>query len=322
MRNILLKVDDLKVSFQTMQGLVTAVDGVGFTVARGANLGIVGESGCGKSVTALSLMGLISSPPGNVAAATLNFDGRDLQQLTAEEYRKIRGKEMGMVFQEPMTSLNPVFTIGNQVAEAVLTHMKISRRQAREMTVAMLDRVGISEPEKRIHDYPHQLSGGLRQRVVIAMALICKPKLLIADEPTTALDVTIQAQVLDLMQELREDLGMSMIMITHDLGVVAEVAEQVVIMYAGMVVESATVNAIFQQPLHPYTQGLLHSIPRLDRDVSRLDAIPGMVPDMLHVPPGCRFANRCRRAIDICHCQCPASVEPEAGHQVSCWLYA
>ncbi|MCK4378354.1 MAG: ABC transporter ATP-binding protein, partial [Deltaproteobacteria bacterium] len=296
MQNILLQVDDLKVSFQTMQGLITAVDGVSFTVARGANLGIVGESGCGKSVTALSLMGLISSPPGSVEAKTLNFDGRDLQQLTAEEYRKIRGKEMGMVFQEPMTSLNPVFTIGNQVAETVLTHMKISRLRAREMTVAMLDRVGIPEPEKRINDYPHQLSGGLRQRVMIAMALICKPKLLLADEPTTALDVTIQAQVLDLMQELREDLGMSMIMITHDLGVVAEVAEQVVIMYAGMVVESATVNDIFKQPLHPYTQGLLHSIPRLDQDASRLDAIPGMVPDMLHVPPGCRFANRCRQA--------------------------
>jgi len=321
MRDILLKVDDLKVSFQTMQGLVTAVDGVSFAIARGANLGIVGESGCGKSVTALSLMGLISSPPGRVEAATLNFDGRNLQQLTAEDYRKIRGREMGMVFQEPMTSLNPVFTIGNQIAETILTHMKISRRQAREMTVAMLDRVGIPEPEKRIHDYPHQLSGGLRQRVMIAMALICKPKLLLADEPTTALDVTIQAQVLDLMQELREDLGMSMIMITHDLGVVAEVAEQVVIMYAGMVVESATVNAIFQQPLHPYTRGLLHSIPRLDQEVSRLDAIPGMVPDMLHVPPGCRFANRCRQALDICHRQSPARVEPEAGHQVSCWLY-
>ena len=321
MRDILLQVDDLKVSFQTMQGLITAVDGVSFTVARGANLGIVGESGCGKSVTALSLMGLISSPPGSVEAKTLNFDGRDLQQLTAEEYRKIRGKEMGMVFQEPMTSLNPVFTIGNQVAETVLTHMKISRLQAREMTVAMLDRVGIPEPEKRINDYPHQLSGGLRQRVMIAMALICKPKLLLADEPTTALDVTIQAQVLDLMQELREDLGMSMIMITHDMGVVAEVAEQVVIMYAGMVVGSATVNDIFKQPLHPYTQGLLYSIPRLDQDVSRLDAIPGMVPDMLHVPPGCRFANRCRQAIDICHCQCPESVEPEAGHRVRCWLY-
>ena len=321
MSDILLKVDDLKVSFQTMQGLITAVDGVSFTVARGANLGIVGESGCGKSVTALSLMGLISSPPGSVEAATLNFDGRDLQQLTAEEYRKIRGKEMGMVFQEPMTSLNPVFTIGNQVAETVLTHMKISRRQAREMTVAMLDRVGIPEPGKRIHDYPHQLSGGLRQRVVIAMALICKPKLLIADEPTTALDVTIQAQVLDLMQELREDLGMSMIMITHDLGVVAEVAEQVIIMYAGMVVESATANDIFKQPLHPYTQGLLHSIPRLDQDVSRLDAIPGMVPDMLHVPPGCRFANRCRQAIDICYERCPESREPEIGHWVRCWLY-
>ena len=321
MDNILLKVDDLKVNFQTMQGLITAVDGVSFTVARGANLGIVGESGCGKSVTALSLMGLISSPPGNVAAAMLNFDGRDLQQLTAEEYRNIRGREMGMVFQEPMTSLNPVFTIGNQVAEAVLAHMKISRRQAREMTVAMLDQVGIPEPVKRIHDYPHQLSGGLRQRVVIAMALICKPKLLIADEPTTALDVTIQAQVLDLMQKLREELGMSMIMITHDLGVVAEVAKQVIIMYAGIVVESATVKDVFKQPLHPYTQGLLHSIPRLDQDVSRLDAIPGMVPDMLHVPPGCRFANRCRQAIDICYLQCPESVEPEAGHQVRCWLY-
>jgi len=321
MRNILLKVDDLKVSFKTMQGLVTAVDGVSFTVDRGVNLGIVGESGCGKSVTALSLMGLISSPPGSVEAKTLNFAGRDLQQLTAAEYRKIRGKEMGMVFQEPMTSLNPVFTIGNQVAEAVLTHMKISRLQAREMTMAMLERVGIPEPEKRINDYPHQLSGGLRQRVMIAMALICKPKLLLADEPTTALDVTIQAQVLDLMRELREDLGMSMIMITHDLGVVAEVAEQVVIMYAGMVVESATVNDIFKQPLHPYTQGLLHSIPRLDQDVSRLDAIPGMVPDMLHVPPGCRFADRCRQAIDICHCQCPESVEPKAEHQVRCWLY-
>ncbi len=322
MDNVLLQMDDLKVSFQTMQGLVTAVDGVSFTVGRGANLGIVGESGCGKSVTALSLMGLISSPPGRVEAKKLNFDGRDLRQLSAEEYRKIRGREMGMVFQEPMTSLNPVFTIGNQVSEAVLSHLKISRREAREMTVAMLDRVGIPDPERRIHDYPHQLSGGLRQRVMIAMALICKPKLLIADEPTTALDVTIQAQVLDLMQELREDMGMSMIMITHDLGVVAEVSEQVLIMYAGMVVESADVGSIFKHPLHPYTQGLLHSIPRLDQDVSRLDAIPGMVPDMLHVPPGCRFANRCRQAMDKCHHQCPENCEPEPGHRVCCWLYA
>jgi len=322
MRDILLQVDDLKVRFQTMQGLVSAVDGVSFTVGRGTNLGIVGESGCGKSVTALSLMGLVSSPPGRVEANKMIFDGRELQQLSAEEYRRIRGREMGMVFQEPMTSLNPVFTIGNQVSEAVLSHLKVSRREAREMAVAMLDRVGIPDAGRRIHDYPHQLSGGLRQRVMIAMALICKPKLLIADEPTTALDVTIQAQVLDLMQELREDMGMSMIMITHDLGVVAEVSEQVLIMYAGMVVESADVDSIFKHPLHPYTQGLLHSIPRLDQDVSRLDAIPGMVPDMLHVPPGCRFANRCRQAMDKCHHQCPENSEPKSGHRVCCWLYS
>jgi ABC-type dipeptide/oligopeptide/nickel transport system ATPase component len=208
MRDILLQVDDLKVRFQTMQGLVSAVDGVSFTVGRGSNLGIVGESGCGKSVTALSLMGLVSSPPGRVEAKKLVFDGRELQQLSAEEYRRIRGREMGMVFQEPMTSLNPVFTIGNQVSEAVLSHLKISRREARELTVAMLDRVGIPDAGRRIHDYPHQLSGGLRQRVMIAMALICKPKLLIADEPTTALGVTIQAQVLDLMQELREEISL------------------------------------------------------------------------------------------------------------------
>ncbi|MBN2333583.1 MAG: ABC transporter ATP-binding protein [Deltaproteobacteria bacterium] len=322
MQQPLLTVDNLNVTFKTAQGTVTAVDGVSFTVGQGANLGIVGESGCGKSVTALSLMGLVPSPPGTVKANALTFAGRDLLRLTPAEYRRLRGREMGMVFQEPMTSLNPVFTIGNQIMEAVRTHFTVSRRQARELAVAMLDRVGMPEPAKLLADYPHQLSGGMRQRVMIAMALICKPKLLLADEPTTALDVTIQAQVLDLMQELRREMGMSMIMITHDLGVVAEVAEQVAIMYAGMIVEKGTAEALFQQPLHPYTKGLLNSIPRLDQPGKRLTAIPGMVPDMLHIPRGCRFANRCRQAMAVCRDQVPGVVVPEPGHQVCCWLYS
>ncbi len=320
-REQLLEVANLQVGFQTRRGEVRAVDGVGFAVAAGATLGVVGESGCGKSVTALALMGLVPSPPGRVAATTMRFAGRDLLRLGREEYRRLRGREIGMVFQEPMTSLNPVFTIGNQVMETILTHEKLSRREARERAVAMLARVGIPQPARRLGDYPHQLSGGLRQRVMIAMALVCRPKLLLADEPTTALDVTIQAQVLDLMRELQEDLGMSMIMITHDLGVVAEIAARVVIMYAGIIVESGPVAAIFAGPLHPYTAGLLRSIPRRDRRVERLEVIPGVVPEMLAIPPGCRFADRCRRALAVCRRQPPPVFTPEPGREVRCWLY-
>ncbi|MBN2232571.1 MAG: ABC transporter ATP-binding protein [Deltaproteobacteria bacterium] len=317
----LLTVDDLVVGFATSRGELTAVDGLSFRLARGANLGLVGESGCGKSVTALALMGLVPSPPGLVSAARLEFAGRDLNAVTAEEYRRLRGREMAMVFQEPMTALNPVFTVGSQIVETVRTHRRLSSRAARDLAAEMLDRVGISAPRRRLDDYPHQMSGGMRQRVMIAMALICRPKLLLADEPTTALDVTIQAQVLDLMRDLRGEFGMSMIMITHDLGVVAEVAERVLIMYGGTAAEVGTVVQLFDNPLHPYTRGLLHSIPRIDRPVRRLEAIPGTVPEFIGRPAGCRFANRCRQAMDVCRRQAPPRVEPEIGHTVACWLY-
>jgi oligopeptide/dipeptide ABC transporter ATP-binding protein len=288
----LLKVENLQTHFFTEDGVVKAVDGVDLDIKPGETLGVVGESGCGKSVTALSIMRLVSRP-GRIVGGRILFNGRDLASLSEEEMRRIRGNEIAMIFQEPMTSLNPVYTVGDQIAEAIMLHKGKSKREAMDMAVDLLRKVGIPLPERRVHEYPHQMSGGMRQRVMIAMALSCNPKLLIADEPTTALDVTIQAQILELMKQLRDDYGMAIMIITHDLGVVAEMADRVVVMYAGKVVEEAPVNALFRQPLHPYTEGLLTSIPRLDQARGRLHVIPGTVPNPLNLPKGCRFSTRC-----------------------------
>ncbi len=315
-----LAVEDLAVEFDTDEGLVRAVDGVSFSLNEGETLGIVGESGCGKSVTAQSIMRLLPQPMGRIAGGRIRFMGQDLAQAGVEQMRRIRGAEIGMVFQEPMTALNPVHTIGKQLTEVLLLHKKISKQQAIREGVDILDRVGIPSPDIRMTEHPHQLSGGMRQRVVIAMALACRPRLLIADEPTTALDVTIQAQILELIGELQRDLGMSVILITHDLGVIAETSKSVVVMYAGKVAERGSVYDIFDRPTHPYTKGLLASIPRLDTEPkSRLPIIPGMVPGLRDLPSGCRFENRCtyRRP------HCSQSVPPEEmigeGHAASCF---
>jgi oligopeptide/dipeptide ABC transporter ATP-binding protein len=307
-----LEVRNLKTSFFTEGGEVRAVDDVSFDVFRGRTLGIVGESGCGKSVTSLSIMRLIPNPPGRIVGGQILYQGKDLVKLTAAEMRKIRGNEISMIFQEPMTSLNPVFTVGNQVCEAIALHQDLSRKATRDKAVEMLKLVGIPSPEKRVDDYPHQLSGGMRQRVMIAMALSCNPHVLIADEPTTALDVTIQAQILDLLKDLQQKVGMGLVLITHDLGVVAEVADEVVVMYAGRVVEQAPVRELFANPKMPYTRGLLNSIPTLSKDPTgkvkkkRLEAIPGIVPNMLELPVGCRFQERCPYVIEKCR-----EAEPE-----------
>ncbi|OGP99125.1 MAG: peptide ABC transporter ATP-binding protein, partial [Deltaproteobacteria bacterium RBG_16_55_12] len=286
----LIRTKDLRTSFFTPDGEVKAVDGVSFEIEEGKTLGLVGESGCGKSVTALSILRLVPFPPGRVVGGEILYRGRDLLKLNGEEMRKIRGNEISMIFQEPMTSLNPVFTIGNQIGEAIRLHQGLGKKETREKTIEMLRLVKIADPETRVDDYPHQLSGGMRQRVMIAMALSCNPSLLIADEPTTALDVTIQAQILELMKELKDRLGMSLLLITHDLGVVAEQADEVAIMYAGKIVEQATAKALFNRPLHPYTVGLLNSLPRVGANKKkRLEAIPGMVPSPLELPSGCRF---------------------------------
>ncbi len=315
----LLSVRDLRTYFYTEDGVVPAVDGVSFDLEKGGTLGIVGESGCGKSVTSLSIMRLIPSPPGKIVSGEIIFEGRDLVKLSEAEMRKIRGNEISMIFQEPMTSLNPVFTVGNQIMEAIMLHQKLDKAAAREKAIEMLSLVGIPSPERRIDEYPHQMSGGMRQRVMIAMALSCNPKLLIADEPTTALDVTIQAQILDLMRELQEELGTAIIMITHDLGVIAELVERVVVMYTGVIVESADTKTIFANPQHPYTQGLLGSIPRLDSNVKRLQAIPGTVPTPGNFPKGCGFHPRCPYAKDICEAKRPPAFEVEPGHYSACW---
>ena len=302
----LLEVRDLVTSFRTDRGVVRAVDGVSFEVPEKGTLGIVGESGCGKSVTSLSIMRLVPSPPGTIDAGQVLFDGKDLLQLREREMRKLRGNQISMIFQEPMTSLNPVYTVGAQIMEAVRLHQKRSKTQARDRAIEMLQLVGIPSPERRVDSYPHELSGGMRQRVMIAMALACQPRLLIADEPTTALDVTIQAQVLDLLRKLQQLLGMSVVLITHDLGVVAEFTERVVVMYAGRVVEQGPVQEVFRHPRHPYTQGLLKSLPPFgtSADLStrprRLPTIEGVVPDMRHLPVGCRFQDRCPYVIDLC----------------------
>lgn len=317
----LIEVKNLITSFFTADGEVRAVDGVSFEIEEGKTMGLVGESGCGKSVTALSIMRLIPSPPGKIVGGEILLRGRNLLELNREEMRKMRGNEISMVFQEPMTSLNPVFTIGNQIGEAIRLHQGLNRRETRKKVVEMLRLVKIADPEARISDYPHQLSGGMRQRVMIAMALSCNPSLLIADEPTTALDVTIQAQILELMKELQERLGMALLLITHDLGVVAEQAHDVAIMYAGKVVERALPKEIFSRPLHPYTVGLLNSVPGIRGEKKkRLDAIPGVVPSPLELPGGCRFRDRCPKAGGICAGAEPELVEKQKGHWVACYM--
>jgi oligopeptide/dipeptide ABC transporter ATP-binding protein len=304
--NKILEVKDLQTSFFTERGEVKAVDHVSFDLYSGKTVGIVGESGCGKSVTSLSIMRLIPNPPGKIVGGDILYKGKSLLGLSMEQMRKIRGNEISMIFQEPMTSLNPVFTIGNQLIEAILLHQDLSKGEAINKAIEMLKIVGIPAPDKRIKDYPHQLSGGMRQRVMIAMALSCNPQILVADEPTTALDVTIQAQILDLLRDLQQKVGMAIMLITHDLGVVAETAHEVVVMYAGVVVERAPVLELFASPKHPYTKGLLNSIPVLNKDKSggvkktRLEPIPGIVPSLLDLPKGCRFQDRCKYVEDAC----------------------
>lgn len=320
----LLEIEDLSVHFHTPEGIARAVDGVSFHLAPGETIGLVGESGCGKSVTSLSILGLVPSPPGKIESGKIMFDGQNLLELGHERLRKIRGREISMIFQEPMTSLNPVLTIGRQVAEPLMTHKGLSRAAAYEKATDWLGYVKIAAAAKRLNDYPHQLSGGMRQRVMIAMAMVCGPKLLIADEPTTALDVTIQAQILSLMLGLKEELGMSLLLITHDLGVVAQMASRVVVMYAGQIVEEAAVTDIFDQPFHPYTQGLLKSMPRRGDRITgrtrRLNEIPGIVPSLTDVIEGCTFTDRCPQAFDVCRKAYPQLAAVEAGHYARCWL--
>ncbi|MBR0682233.1 ABC transporter ATP-binding protein [Roseomonas eburnea] len=319
----LLAIRDLKVHFSTDDGMVRAVDGVNIEVGRGETVCVVGESGCGKTVTAMTVLKLIAMPPGRIAGGQILWQGRDLVPLKTEAMRSIRAKEIAIVFQEPMTSLNPVYTVGDQIAEVVRQQEKLGKRAAMDRAIEMLRLVHIPNPQRRVHDYPHQFSGGMRQRVMIAMALSCNPKLLIADEPTTALDVTIQAQILDLLAEMKERLGMAVMLITHAMGVVAEVAQRVVVMYAGKVVEEAPVRELFGNPRHPYTQGLIRSIPRLDLAATehhRLEAIPGTVPSLLNPPPGCRFAARCRYATDECRAAEPPLREVAPGHKAACIL--
>lgn len=317
---MLLSVKNLSTEFPVKKGIVRAVEDVSFDVDQGEILAIVGESGSGKSVTSLSIMGLLAEP-GHVAGGSLEFEGKDLATLSEKQYRELRGNDMAMIFQEPMTSLNPVYRVGNQIVEAIRTHEKVSKAEAKDRAVDLLRKVGIPSPEARINDYPHQMSGGMRQRVMIAMALACNPKLLIADEPTTALDVTIQAQILDLLRRLRDDTGMAVLLITHDLGVVSETADRVVVMYCGQVVEEAEVRTLFDHPMHPYTLGLLKSIPRLeDDDSKRLYMIKGMVPNPLEMPPGCHFSDRCDSCMDICRTKVPELMDVD-GHKVRCFLY-
>jgi peptide/nickel transport system ATP-binding protein len=325
MADTLLDIRGLKTWFRTDDGMVRAVDGVDLRIDRGETVGVVGESGCGKTVTARSVLKLIDMPPGRFEGGQILWQGRDLIPLPNEDMDKIRAREIAIIFQEPMTSLNPVYTVGGQIAEVLRQHQNLSRKQAIEGAAEMLRLVNIPNPGKRVHDYPHQFSGGMRQRVMIAMAMSCKPKLLIADEPTTALDVTIQAQILELMQEMKQRLGMAIMLITHAMGVVAETCQRVVVMYAGKVVEEAPVEALFADPRHPYTQGLIRSIPRVDRAAGadhkkRLEAIPGTVPSLLEPPPGCRFAARCKYAMDVCRQAMPPLKEVAPGHFVRCVL--
>lgn len=320
----LLDVKGLKTYFYTEDGVVKAVDGVDFYVYPGEVMGLVGESGCGKSVTSLSIMRLIS-PPGKIVAGDILFDGKDLVHASEEEMIQVRGNRVSMIFQQPQTALNPVFKVGDQIAEVLSIHQSMNKEKGRNRAVELLKMVGIPDPERRAEAYPHELSGGQAQRVMIAMALACVPDLLIADEPTTALDVTIQAQILDLMRNLRQNIGTAIILITHDLGVVAEMAERVAVMYAGYIVEQADVQPLFETPLHPYTQGLIGSIPILGKLKDRLEVIPGSVPNLVNLPPGCRFAPRCRArteyALSICTEKEPGLFQHGSNHLVRCWLY-
>ena len=314
----LLSVRNLHTRFHTKRGIATAVDHVSFDLQAGEFLGIVGESGSGKSVTALSLLRLIVSPPGEIAGGEVFFAGQDLLALPESALRRIRGNDIAMIFQEPMTSLNPIYTVGDQIMESLILHLRLSRRAARERATELLHQVGITSPAQRIQEYPHQLSGGMRQRVMIAMAISCNPQILIADEPTTALDVTIQAQILDQLRALQQELGLAVILITHDLGVIAEFVDRVLVMYAGRVVEEAPVAPLFAQPLHPYAQGLLQSIPQVDRDMERLESIDGVVPSPFDMPPGCAFAPRCRYVMDACKAA-PPDLEPAGpGRRAAC----
>jgi len=317
----ILEIKNLQTHFISDQSVVKAVDGVTITVNKGETVGVVGESGCGKSVTSLSVMRLLQDTPGKIVGGTIEFEGQNLADLSDKEMRRIRGNDIAMIFQEPMTSLNPVYKIGRQIEEAVQLHLKYDKKQAREHAIKMLKLVGIPRAEEIVNEYPYQLSGGMRQRVMIAMAMACKPKLLIADEPTTALDVTIQAQILDLMRKLSEESDTAIMLITHDLGVVAEMCERVVVMYAGKVVEEADVFTIFENPKHPYTQGLLDSVPKLGQKINRLDSIPGNVPTPGNMPQGCKFAPRCSKVMDICRKQDPELTKIEMDHTCRCWLY-
>ena len=319
----LLSIENLRTRFHTYEGVLTAVDGIGLEVYRGETLGVVGESGCGKSVTALSILRLLASPPAEIQGEIL-FDGKNLLNMSLDEIRQIRGNSISMIFQEPMTSLNPVLTIGEQISEAIKLHQGVTHQEAWSKTVEMLRTVQIPSPEIRAKEYPHKLSGGMRQRAMIAMALSCHPRLLLADEPTTALDVTIQAQIVELMERLKEEIRTSIVLITHNLGLIAEMAKRVVVMYMGKVVEEALVEDLFLEPLHPYTHGLLESIPWIGRKMKtgrkQLQEIPGMVPSLLEIPEGCRFHPRCSRVMNICRKEEPPLVQKE-GRRVLCWLW-
>jgi oligopeptide transport system ATP-binding protein len=319
----LLQIKDLTTRFYTEDGVVYAVNGISYTLGEGEILGIVGESGCGKSVHALSIMGLIPQPPGKIEKGEVNFDGRDMLKASQNELRDIRGSQIAMVFQDPMTSLNPVFTVGYQIMEALKLHLAMDDKQARERTAELLSMVGIPDAKQRVDDYPHQFSGGMRQRAMIAMALSCNPMLLIADEPTTALDVTIQAQIVDLVKRLQEELGMAVMWITHDLGIVAEIAQKINVMYAGYIVERGTARDIFKKTRHPYTMGLLASLPRLDEAPgTELVAIPGLPPDLLSLPDGCPFVYRCMYAVDRCLEEMPPLEQTDGiDHTVACWKW-
>ena len=318
-KKTLLHVDGLSTWFDTEEGLVKAVNGVDFSILEGETLGVVGESGCGKSVTAMSILQLLPRPPAQYAEGRIVFQGRDLLELSEPELRKVRGNDIAMIFQEPMTSLNPVYTVGNQIMEALELHKGLSPADARTEAIAMLAKVGIPAPEKRVDEYPHQLSGGMKQRVMIAMALSCEPALLIADEPTTALDVTIQAQILELLEEMQRDQGMSILLITHDLGVVAETSDHVAVMYASKLVEYADTRTLFGKPLHPYTFGLFQSLPEMHAEGDeRLQEIPGTVPNPLNFPSGCKFRDRCFKATERCATEEPTLVEVEPGHRLAC----
>lgn len=321
MSNTLVEFKNLRTHFYTEDGVVKAVDDVSFKIKQGETIGVVGESGCGKSVTAMSLMRLIPNPPGEIVGGEIIFNGKKILDISEDEMREIRGNSISVIFQEPMTSLNPVFTVGQQISEVIILHQKLNKQEAEKKSIEMLKLVGIPRAEELIKCYPHELSGGMRQRVMIAMAMACNPKLLIADEPTTALDVTIQAQILDLMKDIKEKLGTSIMLITHDLGVIAEMADYVVVMYAGKVVEEAPVNELFKNPMHPYTLGLLQSKPILNQNRERLYSIPGQVPNPIGLPDDCHFCTRCSKNIKMCSEKIPPLVDLGNNHKVACWLY-